>query len=114
MNKWLEKLVKKILKKEKAIGRIDVTLVDDKEIRKLNRKFRGKNKPTDVLAFPYGEEEILGDVIISKDTARRNAKRFGVKYREEIKRLTVHGVLHILGYNHGKKMSHAEEIYQKF
>lgn len=95
------KLIEKILKKENAAGRIDVVLADDREIRELNRKFRGKNKATDVLSFAYDEGNILGDVVVSK------------LYRKEFKRLVIHGVLHILGYEHGRKMGHAEKIYAK-
>ena len=93
-------------------------MVDDRVISELNRKFRNKNKPTDVLAFPYGKallkRDIIGDVIISQDTARKNAERFGAAYRRELKRLVIHGALHVLGYDHGKEMRHAEEIYSQF
>ena len=101
----MKRLVEGMLKAEKAQGRIDVALVDAAAIRELNRKFRGKNKATDVLSFNYNEGEILGDVIISRAQA---------KSRGEIKRLVIHGVLHILGYDHGRKMSHAEKIYAQF
>jgi len=96
------------------VCRIDVTIVNDRKIHELNRRFRNKNKPTDVLAFSYDEGEILGDVIISRDTTRRNARRFGVSYRDELKRLINHGALHVLGYNHGREMRHAEKIFAKF
>ncbi len=106
-------LIIRILKKERVRGRINLVLMGDKEIRKLNRKFRKKDKATDVLAFPMKEEGILGDIAISTDTAKRNAERFGVSYREELKRLAVHGVLHLIGYKHGKEMRRAEKVYQK-
>lgn len=108
-----ERLVKRIIKAEKKNGKIDVSFVDDKKIRMLNRKFRKKDKPTDVLAFPYDEGKVLGDVIISRDTTKKNAKRYGVPYRDELKRLVIHGTLHVLGYDHGRKMSRAEKIYAK-
>lgn len=106
------------MRKEKAKGKVNLVLMSDRKIRKLNREFRGKDKATDVLAFPYNvaanfSSPYLGDVIISRDTARRNAKRFGVSYRDELKRLVIHGALHILGYDHGRKMKDAEEVYQK-
>ena len=109
-----ERLIRKIVKREKKIGKVDVSFVNDDEIHKLNKKYRKKDKPTDVLAFPYQGSEILGDVIISRDTARRNAERFGVAYKDEIKRLVIHGVLHVLGYDHGRKMSNAEKTYQQY
>lgn len=108
-----ERLIKRILGKEKAKGEINLVLVNDKKIRRLNRKFRNKDCATDVLAFPMGEEGVLGDIAISAETAKRNAKRFRIKYKDELKRLVIHGVLHVLGYEHGKEMRRAEEIYQK-
>ncbi|MFA6548512.1 MAG: rRNA maturation RNase YbeY [Candidatus Margulisiibacteriota bacterium] len=107
-------LIKKILKKEGTQGRINLELMDDKRIRELNRRFRKIDRATDVLSFPLGEDGILGDIAISEPAARRNAKRYGVGYKSELKRLVVHGVLHILGYDHGEKMRNAEKIYQKF
>ena len=109
----MKKLILKILEREKAKGVVTVVLVDDIKIRELNKRFRGKDKATDVLAFPMGEEGIIGDIAISTETARKNAKKFGVTYPAEMKRLLVHGVLHLLGYDHGKVMRDAEKIYQK-
>lgn len=108
-----KKLINKIIKKEGQQGSINLLLVDDQKIQQLNRDYRYKDKATDVLAFPMGEDGVLGDMAISLDTAKRNAKRFGVSYNTEMKRLVVHGTLHLLGYDHGKEMRHAEEIYQK-
>ena len=110
----MRRLIEKVLRAEKARGRIDVSLVNDREIRKLNREFRKKDKPTDVLSFAYDQKGILGDVVISRDTAKRNAKQFGLTYRKELKRLIIHGILHVLGYDHGRKMSYAEKIYAQF
>ncbi|MEE8638760.1 MAG: rRNA maturation RNase YbeY, partial [Candidatus Margulisiibacteriota bacterium] len=61
-----------------------------------------------------GENGVLGDIAISKETTQKNAKRFGVSYKNELKRLVIHGILHLLGYDHGRKMRDAEEVYQKF
>jgi len=107
-------LIKKILKKEGVRGRINLELMDDRRIRELNRRFRKIDRATDVLSFPLGEDGILGDIAISEAAARRSAKRYKVEYRDELKRLVVHGVLHILGYDHGEEMKSAEKIYQKF
>lgn len=111
-------LVNKIIEREKAEGKIDISLVDDRTIRRLNREFRKKDKATDVLAFPYGRsvdpEGIIGDVIIARDTTRKNAKRYGTSLKNEMKRLVIHGVLHVLGYDHGRRMSRAEKIYSQF
>jgi probable rRNA maturation factor len=59
------------------------------------------------------EDGILGDIAISTETAARNAKRYRVSLKREMKRLVVHGVLHILGYDHGEEMKNAEKVYQK-
>jgi probable rRNA maturation factor len=105
--------MKKILTNEKGKGRINLVLVSDAEIQRLNRRFRHKDKPTDVLSFSMDEDGVLGDIAISTETTRRNAKKYGVSYKTEMKRLVIHGVLHLLGYDHGVRMRHAEEIYQK-
>lgn len=112
----LKKLVNQILKGEGAGDgrRVDVTFVDEKEIRRLNRQYRNKDKATDVLSFAYDSEGILGDVLICKAVAKRNAGKFNNTFDQELKRLVTHGTLHVLGYDHGRKMSHAEKIYEKF
>ena len=97
------------------LGRRDfnVCFVNDREIRRFNREFRGQPRPTDVLSFPWrsrgGRREdaraselanFLGDVVISTETARRNARAEGHAPRTEIRWLILHGVLHLLGYDH--------------
>ena len=79
-------------------------VVDDREIRGLNRRFLGKNRPTDVLAFGGDVEEeghapLLGEIVISWETARRQAKRLGHSLEEELSLLTIHGLLHLVGYD---------------
>src|SRR5579859_6914969 len=86
----------------RVLGQADATLsialVNDPAIRQLNRRYRGKNKPTDVLSFVA--EEPLGDVAISVDTARRQAAGYGTPLQNEIHRLLIHGILHLLGHDH--------------
>jgi probable rRNA maturation factor len=81
-----------------------VALVSDRQMAALNRRFRGRARPTDVLSFPASNGRnssgYRGDVVISVETARRNARAFGHSAGEEIKLLTLHGVLHLLGYDH--------------
>lgn len=86
---------------------LSVLLCDDATIHGLNREFRKKNKPTDVLAFALREGELghlagdaLGDVVISLDTARRQADERGIHPREELRMLLAHGILHLLGWDH--------------
>ena len=86
---------------------ISVMLTDDSQIQKLNSDYRQTDKPTDVLAFAMREgidgklhSELLGDVIISLATAKRQADENDYTLDAELARLTVHGVLHLLGYHH--------------
>lgn len=116
MLKKLNSIAKKVLKKEKARGDICITVADDIMVKALNRVYRHIDKATDVLSFEMGEDGLLGDIIISKESALRNAERFGVSLDEEMRRLVIHGALHLLGYDHKKKsdrikMSAKEEKY---
>ena len=84
-------------------GHVAVLLTTDAAIRKLNRKFRGKNKATDVLSFPadtlYQKQE-KGDLAISVETAREQAREHGHSLASELKILMLHGLLHLAGYDH--------------
>jgi probable rRNA maturation factor len=98
---------------ELKLGRREVTVcfVDDREIARLNKKFRGKPVPTDVLSFPANGTKArdfsiengrnaLGDIAISPQAAKRNSIRFGRTLDEELRVLILHGVLHLAGYDH--------------
>ena len=82
-------------------GELSVSLVTDRGMRRLNRAWRGKDKPTDVLSFELGVPSgPLGEVVISLDTARRQAKEGGWPLSHEIRRLLAHGIVHCRGYDH--------------
>jgi probable rRNA maturation factor len=82
-------------------GEIAIVLTNDRAIRPLNARYRGKDKPTDVLSFPGDDGEGgLGDVMISVETARRNAAALGRTLAQELDVLALHGFLHVLGYDH--------------
>lgn len=82
-------------------GEVSVVLAGDGLLRRLNREYRGKDRPTDVLSFAgAGGEEGLGDVVISVPTATRNARRQGHTVPRELDILALHGFLHVLGYDH--------------
>lgn len=97
---WLEELVADLAPERDGLT---VRLAGDQSLRELNRVFRDKDKPTDVLSFP-GERSPegwpLGDVAISVQTARRQAAAAGHSVEHEIRLLALHGVLHCLGYDH--------------
>lgn len=80
---------------------VSVALLDDRDMRELNRRYLGTDASTDVLAFALGEgEDTVGDVYIGIDQARRQAADVGVPLGEELVRLAIHGTLHVLGYDH--------------
>lgn len=82
-------------------GELSIVVTTDREIRQLNRQWRGKDKPTDVLSFPQDPKTgLLGDIVISLDTARRQAGEGGRPLSEELERLLAHGLLHLLGHDH--------------
>ena len=103
---------------------IDVTLVDDKRIRELNLQFRNIDRSTDVLSFPLGEnneydinpitgEAMLGDVVISAEHALMQADTYGHSPEREFAFLTVHSMLHLLGYDHVNSESEEKIMFDK-
>jgi probable rRNA maturation factor len=83
-------------------ARVEVALVDDDEIRRLNRAWRGVSRRTDVLAFPLetpGIGGLVGEVVVSAETAARQGRRLGVPVVAELELLVTHGVLHLVGYD---------------
>jgi len=89
------------LEREIAGGRpFDVLITGDAELRRLNREFRGKDYPTDVLSFPSAAKPFLGDLAISAARARAQARRFGHSTEDEVRILMLHGVLHLTGLDH--------------
>ncbi len=122
----IKKLVQKILEGEKRSEKLNIVFVDDKFIRRLNRKFTKRNLSTDVLSFGMkegkkirAEFDILGDVYVNLDQAKKNAKSFGQRFEDEVKLLVTHGILHLLGYEHKSKkkalfMRKKEDFYLNF
>jgi probable rRNA maturation factor len=81
-------------------GEVTVAVVPDARVRSLNREYRGKNEATDVLSFPAGEPGELGDVVIAAGVAGRQARQAGHSLAVELRVLALHGLLHLLGYDH--------------
>jgi probable rRNA maturation factor len=95
-------------------GEVSVVLAGDGLLRRLNRDYRGRDRPTDVLSFPGdGGEEGLGDVVISVPTAARNARRLGHSVPRELDILALHGFLHVLGYDHETDDGTMERLEQR-
>ena len=83
-------------------GEISLTLLDDDSIRELNLTYLGKNAPTDVISFALheGDEPVLGDVYVGYEQAAIQAAEAAISVEEELARLSIHGTLHVLGYDH--------------
>ena len=103
-----------------ARGDVSIAVVSDRRMRALNRQFRGKDLATDVLSFPAthmpGVSSFLGDVVIASGVATRQARQAGHPVTTELKVLALHGLLHLLGYDHdtdGGKMARAEARLRK-
>ena len=103
---------------------INVTIVDDEEIKELNREFRDIDKSTDVLSFPLGEDGVydynpetdalmLGDIVISAEHAFSQAELYGHGIEREIAFLTVHSMLHLLGYDHVNNDEEEKEMFSR-
>jgi probable rRNA maturation factor len=91
---------------------VHVLVTSNAELKELNRRFRGKDQPTDVLSFPASPDVYAGDIAISAEIAAMNARSLGHTTAEEIKILVLHGILHLRGYDHerdGGKMARREE-----
>ena len=103
-----------------AAGDVELVFVNDDEMRKINREHRGIDKATDVLSFPYEQVSggLMGSVVISTDTASRVASELGHSIECEIALLFLHGVLHILGYDHeidnGQMREKEKEVIEHF
>jgi len=97
---------------------VGLTLTDNTNIRQLNKEWRDKDKPTDVLSFPAGEipgyrYKVLGDIVISVPYTKKQAENLGVSFYEELVRLIAHGLLHLLGYDHEKSQKEARLMFDK-
>jgi probable rRNA maturation factor len=101
----LERFVRRARQEAGLHGTVNVLLTGNAELRALNRRFRGKDKATDVLSFPSLESilkpaRIVGELAISLDVARENANHLGHSIAEEVKILVLHGILHLAGFDH--------------
>lgn len=94
----LKRAAKKALaEKNKKELELSIALVGQTRIKELNKKYRKKNKATDVLSFNYDGS---GEVVICLQAVKKNAKRYNSTFKKELVRVLTHGILHILGYNH--------------
>jgi len=108
--KFLKNICQKVLEKEKRKEcQLSIAIIGPARIRQLNKKYLGKNRATDVLSFPelknfkVGESvKNLGEIVICPREVKKNAKRFDSPFEKELARVLIHGILHLLGYDHEK------------
>lgn len=111
----LESILKSLTKKE-----IELIVTDNDEIQAINKEYRSKDYPTDVLSFPYEDMPLspLGSIVISKNFVEDKAKELGHTVQDEFTLLFIHGLLHILGYDHevdnGEMRQMEEKLIKKF
>jgi probable rRNA maturation factor len=118
----LERFVLKARRVARVRGTVNVLITGSKELRSLNWKFRRKDKATDVLSFPavpgsrIGSKAFAGELAISADIARENAIRLGHSLADELKILTLHGILHLAGFDHERdqgQMARKENLLRR-
>ncbi len=106
--KFFSDIIKVAARHEKKItGTVEVSLVGSVAMKELNRIYRGKNSDTDVLSFPWQDDKIvkstlLGQIYLCHNRIKRQAKDFKVSPKEEMARMFIHGLLHLVGHDHGK------------
>jgi probable rRNA maturation factor len=114
----VRRFARTVLEGERAeVDEVGIVFVEDVYSRELNRRFRGIDKPTDVLAFPLSEDpdadppdRYLGEVYVNVDRAAVQSAEYGVSLSREIARLLVHGLLHLLGYDHEISAAEAKRM----
>ncbi len=96
----LEPLARKILVEEGHPENVNIVICSDRMVRELNAAYRNLDKVTDVLSFEWHEDYLLGEIYIARDQVKRQAPKFGNSFYTELKRMIVHGLLHLSGYDH--------------
>jgi probable rRNA maturation factor len=114
----LSRLAKSVAKGEKLKGRVEIVFCSDETVRARNKEYRGLDKVTDVLSFGWEEDDFAGEIFIANPQAKRQAPRWNNTYYNELRRLVVHGMLHLAGHDHmkageRKTMREKEDFYLK-
>ena len=104
-------VIKEVLNKERKRKKISLVFLSSEEIKKINKKYRKKNQATDVLSFLY--EDDFGEIAVCPEVIKKNAKKLKSSYNKELIRVLIHGVLHLLGYDHKGSREKAQIMNQK-
>ncbi len=110
---FVEKTIEFVLEREGRKGEVSVAFVGVDEMGRLNEEYRKGKGPTDVLTFPYGDKELLGEIIVCPEVVEMNAKEFGNSFEREMLLTLVHSALHLCGYDHEFSQENAREMFQK-
>ena len=97
-----ESMARRLLKEEGTEKSVNIVLCSDEFVREMNKNYRGLDKVTDVLSYEWHDEEFLGEIYIARDQVKRQAPEYGNSFYAEMKRVIVHGLLHLSGYDHIK------------
>ena len=113
INKWI---YNSIVSEERKPGSVNFIFCNDDYLLKLNQKFLNHNTYTDIITFNYDEQVISGDIFISLDRVQENARRLGIQFNDELYRIMIHGILHLVGYKDKTteekvKMTEKEDYY---
>jgi len=106
MSRCFEKLKNDILGKNYSLS---IACVDKKTSREINKKYRKKDKPANILSFPLRQN--MGEIVLCPETIKKEAKNFNKTFPEFLNFLVIHGMLHLKGFKHGKKMEKLEKKY---
>ena len=124
---FLRKTIEKVLiEEDKEKAELSIALVGPGRMKKINKKYRGKNRTTDVLSFPELEVSLdkfkvgplqksknLGEIVVCLREIKKNAKKYKSDFKTELARVLIHGTLHLLGYDHEKSEKKAQEMEEK-
>jgi probable rRNA maturation factor len=128
---FLEKIAKFVLESEPAFAKatagkgnkldLSIALIGPGKMRKLNKRYLGKNRVTDILAFgenskfqiPNSKSRGIGEIVICLSEVKKNAKKFKSSFEKELARVLIHGILHLIGYDHKKNEKEAEKMEEK-
>ena len=119
---FLKKVAERVLKEEKSKeSGLSIAIVGSRRSRQLNLQYRGKDKPANVLSFPFGKESTpsevegfgLGEVVISPEQVKKDAKEYGMRFERALAWMLIHGILHLLDYDHEKSEPLAKRMEKR-
>lgn len=117
VEEWMKRLTaelkkRKVISAEKAKRELTMVFLDKKPAQKINKEFRGKEYATDVLSFDSMDPSSLGELVLCPEVLKRQAKEHGLTFQKELGYMLLHGVLHLLGYDHETGEEDAKEMFK--